>query len=775
MTLAVGVGMLATPSAHAATALAQYDQPKYASGFTHFDYADPDAPSNGVLSFENYNEFQSYDSLNPFLVRGAPAPDIQNLMFDTLMQRSWDELASEYPLIADSVEVAADRSSATFHINPAARFSNGDPITAADVKYSFDTLTSPQASPLFNAQFSVIKNAVVVNQSTIRFEFRRAERDAPLIAGDLPIFSRKWGMKPDGSRIAFDQLSNLEAFKAGDADVHVEDSATQWARKYVGKNFRNGMLKQTNFPDGPAQMQGMLFNLRKPMFQDVRVRHALSLAFDYDWMNRMMFYGQYLRLHSYFEASPFGATGMPGEKELKLLEPWRASLPPEVFGPMIKQPTTLPPDSLRGNLREARDLLAQAGWHYRDGALRNAAGEPMNIEILDDQPGMDRVILPYTQALATLGISAHLREIDSALYQKRLDNFDYDMTTWLYSPVTIPGAELARRFGSAAASEVGSENYPGVRSPVVDALVKAVQAANTLDDLEAATRALDRVLMNEYYLVTEYYAPNARIAYKTSLGFPSVVPVSFGAQDWIVDYCLSAQSFSLRHDRLLRGATVSVRSLDHKLAWYRSVRPRRAFAIALRLPALGADGSRANGFRRRIGCVDGRGAGLLWRTHRSHRAAVHRNLEFDARPLFAHHIRLDLRACALVAVYPAFNVWMACTFRLRTRGVPAQPLARLREGGANDGPVELADHVAPRAAQQPDAGHHVPAFSHECGHSLAHESRLPRAGRAATYAEPWRAAARGKEQSRSVVDLALGFRGARDYAAVAHVHGRRTA
>ncbi|MCP3725072.1 extracellular solute-binding protein [Paraburkholderia sp. CNPSo 3272] len=592
LVLAAGAGALYVVPAQAATALAQYDQPKYSAGFTHFDYADPDASSSGVLSFENYNDFQSYDSLNPFLVRGAPAPDIQNLMFDTLMQRSWDELASEYPLIADNVEVAADLSSATFHINPAARFSNGDPITATDVKYSFDTLTSPQASPLFNAQFSVIKKTVVVNPSTIRFEFRRAERDAPLIAGDLPIFSPKWGMKPDGTRVPFDQLSNvppiasgayliaerkndkqiayrrnpaywavnlptrrgmyhferitfklyldlytqLEAFKAGDADVHVEDSATQWARKYVGKNFRNGMLKQTNFPDGPAQMQGMLFNLRKPMFQDVRVRHALSLAFDYDWMNRMMFYGQYLRLHSYFEASPFGATGMPGEKELKLLEPWRASLPPEVFGPMIKQPTTLPPDSLRGNLREARDLLAQAGWHYRDGALRNAAGEPMNIEILDDQPGMDRVILPYTQALATLGISAHLREIDSALYQKRLDNFDYDMTTWLYSPVTIPGAELARRFGSAAASEVGSENYPGVRSPAVDALVKAVQAANTLDDLEAATRALDRVLMNEYYLVTEYYAPNARIAYKTSLGYPSVVPVSFGAQDWIVDF-----------------------------------------------------------------------------------------------------------------------------------------------------------------------------------------------------------------------------------------------
>jgi microcin C transport system substrate-binding protein len=590
--LAIASGVLTAAPAQAATALAQYDQPKYQPGFTHFDYADPNAPSNGVMSFENYNQFTSYDSLNPFLVRGTPAPDIQNLMFDTLMQRSWDELASEYALIADNVEVAPDLTSATFHINPVARFSNGDPITAADVKYSFDTLTSPQASPIFNAQFSVIKRAVVVDRSTVRFEFRRAERDAPLIAGDLPIFSPKWGMKPDGTRIPFDQLSNvppiasgayliderkndkqityrrnpdywaanlptrrgmyrfqritfklyvdlyteLEAFKAGDADTHVEYSATQWARKYVGKNFRNGLLKQTDFPDGPAQMQGMFFNMRKPMFKDVRVRHALSLAFDYDWMNRMMFYGQYVRLHSYFEASPFQATGMPGEKELKLLDPYRASVPPEVFGPMVKQPTTLPPDSLRGNLREARDLLAQAGWHYRDGALRDADGNPMTIEILDDEPGMDRVILPYTQALATLGVHAYVHEIDAALYQKRLDNFEYDMTTYLYAPVTIPGAELERRFGSAAASQVGSDNYPGVRSKAVDALVADVQAANTLDDLEAATRALDRVLMNEWYLVPEYYGPTARIAYKTSLGYPSPIPVSYGAEDWVIDY-----------------------------------------------------------------------------------------------------------------------------------------------------------------------------------------------------------------------------------------------
>ncbi|KVD98661.1 extracellular solute-binding protein [Burkholderia anthina] len=579
-------------AALAVSAIAQYDQPKYPANFAHFDYADPDAPNDGTLNFENYDTAQSYDSLNPFLVRGSPAPDIKNLMFDTLMQRSWDELASEYALIADDVEVAPDGLSATFHINRAARFSNGDAITAADVKYSFDTLTSPQASPIYNAQFSIIKRAVVIDGHTIRFEFQHAERDAALIAGDLPVFSPKWGQRADGTRPPFDQIANvppiasgaylieqrrndkqityvrnphywaanlpsrrgmfrfarvsfklyldqytaLEAFKAGDVDARVEYSSTQWARKYVGKNFRNGLLKKGEFPDGPAQMQGFLMNLRKPMFQDVRVRHALALAFDFDWMSRMMFYGQYRRTNSFWEASPFAAAGMPSAKELALLEPFRSTLPPEVFGPMVKQPSTLPPGSLRANLRQARDLLAQAGWHYRDGALRDANGTPMTIEIIDDEPGMDRLILPYTQALATLGIHAYLHEIDSALHQKRLDNFEYDMTTYIYSPVTIPGAELTRRFGSAAASQPGSENYPGVKSKAVDALIRAALAADTLDDLETATHALDRVLINLYVLVPQYYLPNARIAYKTTLGHPAVVPASYQYEDWIVDY-----------------------------------------------------------------------------------------------------------------------------------------------------------------------------------------------------------------------------------------------
>ncbi|NTX28015.1 ABC transporter substrate-binding protein [Burkholderia pyrrocinia] len=579
-------------AALAVSAISQYDQPKYPPDFTHFDYADADAPDNGTLDFENYDERQSYDSLNPFLVRGSPAPDIKNLMFDTLMQRSWDELASEYALIADDVEIAPDRLSATFHVNPAARFSNGDAITAADVKYSFDTLTSPQASPIYNAEFSIIKRAVVVDSHAIRFEFKHAERDAALIAGDLPVFSPKWGQRADGTRPPFDQIAtvppiasgpylieqrkndkqiryvrnphywaanlpsrrgmfrfarvsfklyldqytSLEAFKAGDVDARMEYSSTQWARKYVGKNFRNGMLKKGEFPDGPAQMQGFLMNMRKPMFQDVRVRHALALAFDFDWMSRMMFYGQYRRTSSFWEASPFAASGVPSARELALLEPYRSTLPPAVFGPMVGQPSTLPPGSLRANLKEARDLLAQAGWHYRDGALRDANGTPMTIEIIDDQPGMDRLILPYTQALATLGIHAYLHEIDSAVYLKRLDNFEYDMTTYIYLPVTIPGAELTRRFGSAAASEPGSENYPGVKSKAVDALIHAALAADTLDDLETATHALDRVLINLYALIPQYYLPNARIAYKATLGHPAIVPDSYQYEDWIIDY-----------------------------------------------------------------------------------------------------------------------------------------------------------------------------------------------------------------------------------------------
>lgn len=586
------VALLVASHAFARPSIAQYDEPKYPANFTHFDYADPDAPNDGEMTFQNYDEAQSYDSMNPFLIRGAPAPDIKNLMFDTLMQRSWDELASEYPLIANDVEIASDGKSATFHIDPAARFSNGDPITSEDIKYSFDTLASHLVSPVFNSQFANIAKATVTGPLTVRFDFKEARRDAPLIAGDLPVFSRKWGMNANGTRPAFDQIANvppiasgpylieqrkndkqityvrnpaywaanlpsrrgmyrfkrvtfrlftdhytsLEDFKAGHTDLRVEYSSSTWARKYVGKNISNGTLLKGNFPDSPAQMQGLVINTRKPQFADPRVRRALTMAFDYDWLNRLYFYGQYVRTGSYFQDSPFGAQGMPDAKELALLDPYRANLPAAVFGPMPKQPDTLPPNSLRGNLRIAQAMLNDAGWTYRDGALRDAKGTPMTIEIIDDQPGMDGIVLPYIQQLQTLGIQAHMRELDSALYEKRLTAFDFDMTTYIYNPVTIPGGELTRRFGSKAASEPGSENFAGIRSKAIDAMVDAALKAQTLSDLETATRALDRVLINSYYIVPEYYAPDTRVGYRSRMGHPVVNPTSYYAEDWLIDY-----------------------------------------------------------------------------------------------------------------------------------------------------------------------------------------------------------------------------------------------
>ncbi len=579
-------------SALARPSIAQYDQPRYPDNFQHFAYADPNAPDSGDMTFGNYDQNQNYDSLNPFLLRGAPAPDIQHLMFDTLMQRSWDELASEYALIADDVRVAPDGMSATFHINPAARFSNGDPITAGDVKYSLDTLKSPQVSPLFNSEFMVIRGATVIDKQTLRFDFTRAERDAPLIAGDIPVFSPKWGMGSDGKRPSFDQISNvapiasgpyviesrsgnaqivyrrnphywaadlpsrrgmyrftritfklyadlftsLEAFKAGETDLRVEYSSSSWARNYFGKNFRNGLLYQGAYPDSPAQMQGMIMNTRRPQFQDRRVREALTYCFDYDWLNRLYFFGQYRRTESYFQDSPFEATGMPSDKELALLTPFKSTLPPGVFGPMLKQPSTLPPSSLRANLRRAQALLNEAGWHYKDGALRDANGTPMRIEIIDDEPGFDRIILPFINAMQTLGIQAHMREIDSAVFQKRMNNFDFDMTTYVYNPVTIPGSEMENDFGSAAAGQPGSINYMGARSKAIDALIHAALQANTLDDLQSAVRALDRVLMNEYYQVPEYHSPMSRIGYKSRMGHPAVTPTTYQAEDWLISY-----------------------------------------------------------------------------------------------------------------------------------------------------------------------------------------------------------------------------------------------
>ncbi|WP_175915350.1 MULTISPECIES: extracellular solute-binding protein [unclassified Burkholderia] len=583
--------VLAATAAHAAHAIAQYGEPKYPPGFKHFDYVNPDAPKGGTLVLANPNRLTSFDKFNPFTMRGNPAPGI-DMLFESLATGSMDEPSSAYGLLADDIAIAPDRRSVTFHLNPRARFSNGDPVTAEDVRFSFDTLKSKLAAPQFGAYFAEIAKAVVIDPATVRFEFRSANRELPLIAGGVPVFSRKWGLRADGSRIPFDQLAfeqpigsgpylierydngrtityrrnpaywgadlpvrigtdnferivyklygdgvaRLEAFKAGEYDVLVEYIARNWTRRDVGKRFDSGELVKREFRQhNGAGMQGFFMNLRRPQFRDVRVRRALDLAFDFEWLNRQLFYSAYTRLDSYFADTDLQATGTPGPGELKLLEPLRAQLDPAVFGPMVTQPNTNPPGSLRANLLKARALLAQAGWTYRDGALRNAQGEPFTFEILDDSgAAMEGVVTAYQRNLAKLGIDARFRTADYALLQKRLDAFDYDMTTVRLPGVQVPGAEQFSRYASKFADEPGSDNIIGLKSPAVDTLLHALGAAQTRDDLLDATHALDRVLMHGYYAVPQWYSTTHRIAYKRTLGYPQTLPLYYSAEGWVV-------------------------------------------------------------------------------------------------------------------------------------------------------------------------------------------------------------------------------------------------
>ncbi|WP_176041573.1 extracellular solute-binding protein [Burkholderia stabilis] len=582
---------LAATAAHAAYAIAQYGEPKYPPGFKHFDYVNPDAPKGGTLVLANPNRLTSFDKFNPFTMRGNPAPGI-DMLFESLATGSSDEPASAYGLLADDIAVAPDRRSVTFHLNPRARFSNGDPVTADDVKFSFDTLKSKLAAPQFGAYFAEITKAVVVDPATVRFEFRSANRELPLIAGGVSVFSRKWGLRADGSRIPFDQLAfeqpigsgpylierydngrtityrrnpaywgadlpvrvgtnnferivyklysdgvaRLEAFKAGEYDVLVEYISRNWARRDVGKRFDSGELVKREFRQhNGAGMQGFFMNLRRPLFRDVRVRQALDLAFDFEWLNRQLFYSAYTRLDSYFADTDLQATGTPGAGELKLLEPLRTQLDPAVFGPMVTQPDTNPPGSLRANLLKARALLAQAGWTYRDGALRNASGEPFAFEILDDAGGaMEGVVAAYQRNLAKLGIDVRFRTADFALLQKRLDAFDYDMTTIRLPGVQVPGAEQYSRYASKFADEPGSDNVIGLKSPAVDALLHALGGAQTRDELLDATHALDRVLMHGYYAVPQWYSTTHRVAYKRTLAYPQTLPLYYSAEGWVV-------------------------------------------------------------------------------------------------------------------------------------------------------------------------------------------------------------------------------------------------
>ena len=578
---------LASPQVLAAHAYSQFGDIKYSPGFAHFEWVNPNAPKGGEIDLVAPLRTTNFDKFNPFTLRGVSPPGLGALVFESLLTGTYDEPTTAYGLLAEDVSVASDGLSATFTLNTKARFQDGTAVTAADVKHSFDTLMSKQAAPSYRFVFADIKESVVLGPLRVRFDFRRASAELPLMAGGLPVFSRKWGAgKPfdeviseypiasgpykigrmnfgrdityerdpnhwardlnarrgmyNFDRITYkiykDNTAQTEAFRAGEFDYIQVFSARDWARRYTGKKFDSGELVRRELDTRNAgDFQGFIINTRREKFRDPRVREALGLAFDFEWLNRQLMYGSYTRVRGFFNNSDFEARGLPGPDELKLLEPLRKHLPEKVFSQEVPlPPATLPPGSLRANLLKAKALLEEAGWTYRDGALRNAKGEPLVVEYLDGG-SFERVFVPYAQALEKLGIEARYRRADFALIQKRVQAFDFDLFSMRVPGQEAPGAELLSRFGSRSADTPGSSNLIGVKDPGVDTLLEKVVSSTTRPDLIASLRALDRVLRHNHYIIPHWYAGTFRVAYRAGkFEQPAVAPQYYGPEDWVL-------------------------------------------------------------------------------------------------------------------------------------------------------------------------------------------------------------------------------------------------
>ena len=584
--------LLACPAAWAAHGYALWNDLKYPAGFTHFDYVNAKAPKGGELRLVSNLRVSTFDKYNPFTIKGNAPAYLSTLMFDSLLAASLDETASGYGLLAESVEVASDGLSATFRLRPEARFHNGDAVLSADVKFSYDTLMGPYTSPAYKTALEDVAGLEVVDDRTVRYRFKKANRELPLTVGGLPVFSRKWGFEngkpksfdrvvmdiPIGSgpykigpvnfgkdityvmdaaywakdlnvrrgtgnfaritvKIYKDNTAQLEAFKAGEFDLMLVNSAGDWARRVSGKRFDSGELVKGNFKHRlPSGFQSYVLNTRSDKLKDGRVRQALGLAMDYEWMNRQMFYNSYQRVNGLFGNTDCETKGLPSPEELALMEPLRKDIPAVAFGAMTVAPRTDGAATLRGNLRQALALLKSAGWEIKDGALRNARGEPMVLEYLDTREGGVRTVSPWIRNLEKLGIQLNFRSVDFALYQQRLDKFDFEIMSINFQGSHSPGQEYADLFGSKAATTESAGNFAGVSSPAVDALIAKMTAANTKAELLPACHALERVIAHGHYLIPQWTNLTHRMAYSAAhLGKPAEMPPYAQAVLWAVD------------------------------------------------------------------------------------------------------------------------------------------------------------------------------------------------------------------------------------------------
>ncbi|MFK7893404.1 MAG: extracellular solute-binding protein [Granulosicoccus sp.] len=574
--------------------MAEFGEPLYDESLTHWPYVNPEAPKGGSIVL---GAFGSFDSLNSYILKGE-WPRSLSLASDSLMVGSADELTAVYGLLAESVEYPDDKSWIIFNMRPEARYDNGTPITAADIEFSFNTIRE-HGRPFLKSFYSEVETTEVLDEHQIKFSFNTTDTMKPLmkVAGLAPLSMDYWKDKDisktfltpgpssgayyianvdAGRSLTYQRVENywgkdlpinkglsnietirydyyrdfevmLEAFKAGEIDFRAENSSKRWATAYEIEQVDTGeILLDMPADNTPRGIQAYFFNTRRAPFDDQRVRKAIDLLYDFETIKRTILYNQYTRINSYFPNSDYGSSGPPSAEEIAVLEPFKDQLPDDVLNTEYLSPVTDGSGRNRMQLREALALFNEAGWQLEQGKLMKE-GQQMAIELLLVSPDSQRVAAPFIQNLTKAGIDASVRIVDTAQYQVRVDDFDFDLISVNLNFFPPPGPELRSYYGSAAAQERGSANMSGIENPVVDALIEQIISADSLEQLQVTTRAMDRVLLWNNYVIPQFYNAEHRIAHWNRFGKPDTLPryISYSGigfpTGWWIDSALDSE------------------------------------------------------------------------------------------------------------------------------------------------------------------------------------------------------------------------------------------